>query len=154
MEGLTELAYKRMYKKYKTDFINEFRKDPRFGDGSLVWSDEYAEENFNAHMEIREKVFDSFPEEVKSYLNNKDCMLIGYCSTKEKTILRRYVREYTTYAEEMGEKAIRDTEAAADCLPTEIDFDIYNDMMKIICQHEENNQDVRCRIINLKVEQK
>ena len=88
MEGLTELAYKRMYKKYKTDFINEFRKDPRFEDGSLVWSDEYAEENFNAHMEIRGKVFDSFPEEVKSYLNNKDCMLIGYCSTKEKTILR------------------------------------------------------------------
>ena len=73
MEGLTELAYKRMYKKYKTDFINEFRKDPRFEDGSLVWSDEYAKENFNAHMEIREKVFDSFPEEVKSYLNNKDC---------------------------------------------------------------------------------
>ena len=87
MEGLTELAYKRMYKKYKTDFINEFRKDPRFEDGSLVWSDEYAKENFKAHMEIREKVFDSFPEEVKSNLNNKDCILIGYCSTKEKTIL-------------------------------------------------------------------
>ena len=127
MERLTELAYKRMYKKYKTDFINEFRKDPRFEDGSLIWSDEYAEENFKAHMEIREKVFDSFPEEIKKELNNKDCILIGYCSTKEKTILRRYVREYTTYAEEMGERSIKDTEAAADCLPTEIDFDIYND---------------------------
>lgn len=143
-ECLTDYAYETLYKsmceKSKKEFINEFRNDPRFESGSLSWSDKYAEENYEAYLENRQKVIDSFPEELKNKLENFKCILLGYCTNEEKIILHNYAREWVKEYEMLGKLAINETDEASDYLPEFIELDDYKE--EFIYNIEEENNDI------------